>query len=154
MSPEQVQANPVDHRSDIFSLGCILYEAATKRRPFVAPTPVEVMHQILRERPAPVEEFNPDVPTEIRRIIRRCLAKNPEQRFQSMKDLAIELREVCDEYESLPVSGSSGAALAPGSLRSKPPIKRAAIAAMIVLGLLGAGGIAFGIVSAIGGRGK
>jgi serine/threonine protein kinase/Tol biopolymer transport system component len=154
MSPEQVQANPVDHRSDIFSLGCILYEAAAKRRPFVAPTPVEVMHHILRERPTPIEELNPDVPSEVRRIIRRCLAKNPDQRFQSMKDLALELREVCDEYESLPSSGSSGAALAPGSLLTKPPLRRAAMAAMIVVGLLGAGGIAFGIVSAIGGRAR
>ena len=78
LSPEQVQARGVDHRSDIFSLGCILYEAATRRRPFVADSDIEVMHLILKEKPPPVEEVNPAVPGEVRRLIRRCLAKSPE----------------------------------------------------------------------------
>src|SRR5437773_5434461 len=57
MSPEQVRGNVVDHRSDIFSFGCVLYEAATRRRPFVADTNVETMHKILNEKPAPIEEI-------------------------------------------------------------------------------------------------
>ena len=59
MSPEQVQGKAVDHRSDIFSFGCILYEAATRQTPFAAETGVETMHKILNEKPAPVEELNP-----------------------------------------------------------------------------------------------
>src|SRR5262245_4698243 len=113
MSPEQVQGKPVDARSDIFSMGCVIYEAATRRRPFAAETDIEVMHRILRDRPTPVEEIAPQVPADVRRIIRRCLAKSPDQRFQSMKDLAIELREVYDEYESLSTSG--GSSIAAGS---------------------------------------
>jgi len=150
MSPEQVQAKAVDHRSDIFSMGCILYEAATRRRPFVAPNHVEVMHQILRERPTPIEELNPEVPSEVRRIVRRCLAKNPDQRFQSMRDLAIELREVCDEYEQLPISGAGIASVSSGVLGAQPKAGRVARIGVVVAGLLGAAGLAFGLYSWIG----
>ena len=108
MAPEQVRGGTVDHRADIFSFGCILYEAATRKRPFVADSNVETMHKILHEKPAPVEELNHEAPAELRRLIRRCLAKNPDQRLQSAKDLAIELREIVDEYDSLSASGSSG----------------------------------------------
>jgi serine/threonine protein kinase len=112
MSPEQVQGKPVDHRSDIFSFGCVLYEAVTRRKPFAAESSIETMHQIIHENPTPVEKVNDRVPAEVRRLIRRCLAKNPEQRLQSAKDLALELREIVDEFESLSASGSSGTVVA------------------------------------------
>jgi Tol biopolymer transport system component len=108
MSPEQVQGKGVDHRSDIFAFGCILYEAAARRRPFLAETGVETMHKILHDTPTPIEELNSRVPAELRRLIRRCLQKSPDQRAQSMKDVAIELREVVDEFETLSASASSG----------------------------------------------
>ncbi len=107
MAPEQVRGASVDHRADIFSFGCILYEAVTRKRPFVAESGVETMHKILHEKPVDVAELNPEAPGELRRLIRRCLAKNPDQRLQSAKDLAIELREIVDEYETLSPSGSS-----------------------------------------------
>jgi serine/threonine protein kinase/Tol biopolymer transport system component len=110
MSPEQIQARPVDHRSDIFSFGCILYEAAARQRPFAADSDIETLHKILKEKPPPVEELNPLVPAEVRRLIRRCLAKSPDQRLQSMKDLAIELAEIAEEYDTLSVSSASGSA--------------------------------------------
>ncbi|MBI3450231.1 MAG: serine/threonine protein kinase [Acidobacteria bacterium] len=109
MSPEQVRGKAVDHRSDIFSFGCVLYEAATRRRPFIAESNVETMHKILNEKPAPVEDLNPAAPAEVRRLIRRCLAKSADQRLQSMKDLAIELREIVEEYDALSACGSRGA---------------------------------------------
>jgi len=123
MSPEQVQGKPVDARSDIFSFGCILYEAATRKRPFAGESSVETLHRILHDKPAPIEDLAPGVPTELRRLVRRCLAKSPDQRLQSMKDLAIELREIAEEFETLSASassGSSGAAMtaaAPGRHR-------------------------------------
>ena len=147
MSPEQVQGKIVDHRSDIFSMGCVLYEAATRKRPFAADSDLEVMHRILKDRPTPVEELNPQVPVEVRRNIRRCLAKSPDQRFQTMKDLAIELREAHDEYESLAVSSGSapsmtsvpsGGAIAPKPARSGRTIGIAAAAVVVVALVVGA----------------
>jgi serine/threonine protein kinase/Tol biopolymer transport system component len=122
MSPEQVQGKPVDHRSDIFSFGCLLYEAATRHRPFVAESAVETMHKILHDKPVPVEERNPAVPAELRRVIRRCLAKSADQRVQSMKDVALELREIGDEWDSLSASGTSGSTIvgASGAVPVKP----------------------------------
>ena len=146
MSPEQVQGKAVDLRADIFAFGCILYEAATRRRAFKADSDVETMYQILRDNPPPIEDLNPDTPAELRRVIRRCLAKSPDQRLQSMKDLALELREIVDEFPNLPVSsvsrasGASATALAAGAPRR--PGARLGVAAAIVLGL---GGLALGI---------
>jgi len=124
MSPEQIQAKSVDHRSDIFSFGCVLYEAATGQRPFVADSAVETMHKILHDKPVPIEERNPKAPAELRRVIRRCLAKSPDQRIQSMKDVALELREIADEWDSLSASQTSGSTIVGGagsvSLRTRP----------------------------------
>ncbi len=118
MSPEQVQGKKVDQRTDLFAFGCLLYEAATGRKPFTGDSSVDVMHAILRETPSPVEEINPQAPRVLVRTIRRCLAKEPEKRFQSMKDLALELHDMVEEWATLatpsgPVSSAtalSGAA--------------------------------------------
>jgi Tol biopolymer transport system component len=151
MSPEQVQAKGVDHRSDIFSFGCILYEAATRCRPFLADSDVETMHRILREPPRPIEELNAEVPGELRRLVRRCLAKSPDQRLQSMKDLAIELAEITEEYDALSRSSGSGSGsgVANASVAAaRPGIGlgwKAGIAAAALVGLAGiaAGGWAW-----------
>jgi Tol biopolymer transport system component len=131
MSPEQIQGRAVDHRADVFSFGCVLYEAVTRRRAFSAETDVETLHRILKENPAPLEELNPQAPAVLRRLIRRCLAKNPEQRLQSMKDLSLELAEIVEEFETLSASESSGsgATAAPGRTRGLPRLAWAGIVA-------------------------
>jgi hypothetical protein len=106
MAPEQVRGQAVDARADVFAFGCMLYEAATRRRPFAAESDVETMHRILHDVPAPVEELNPEAPAELRRLIRRCLAKDPNHRPQSMRDLALGLREIVEEYETLSLSST------------------------------------------------
>src|SRR5207244_8955520 len=89
MAPEQVEGKPADQRADIFSFGCMLFEAATRSRPLEATSSVEVLHKILNEEP-PIER----APQQLQRIIRRCLAKRPEDRYQSIKDVAADLTEV------------------------------------------------------------
>src|SRR5262249_59659660 len=82
MSPEQVQGKSVDQRSDIFSFGCILYEAATGRRPFEGDSALDTLHKIIYATAIPVADINPAAPLDLQRIIRRCLAKVPEKRYQ------------------------------------------------------------------------
>jgi len=143
MSPEQVQGKAVDARSDIFSFGCIVYEAATRQRPFLAESNVEIMHKILHEKPRPVEELNPTVPAELRRVIRRCLAKAPDQRLQSMKDVAIELREIFDEYDSLSASTTSATGTAT-SLPAAISRRRNMTPIVIAISAVAVAAIAFG----------
>ena len=92
MSPEQARAQPLDHRTDIFSLGSVLYEMLTGRPAFDCFSAVETMHAILAVEPPPLASVNPDVPHALEDIVRHCLEKNPRERFQSCRDLAFQLR--------------------------------------------------------------
>jgi len=140
MSPEQAQGKAVDHRSDIFSFGCILYEAVARRKPFPADSSVDILHKIIHTEPVPVSDINPQAPAELRRMIRRCLAKDPERRYQSMKDLAIELRDLAEEFDQLsPGSGpTSGAQTIQRQLSPRRSLMiRTLVIAAIALGVLG-----------------
>jgi eukaryotic-like serine/threonine-protein kinase len=99
MSPEQAQGktNEIDQRSDIFSFGCILYEAVTGHKAFAGKDVVDSLNKIIREPVAPISDFRPDAPNHLQRIVRRCLAKDPEDRYQTIKDVAIELRDLRHE---------------------------------------------------------
>src|ERR1044072_4652245 len=101
MSPEQALGRAVDQRSDIFAFGCILYEIVTGRKPFSGDSMVDSLHKIIYMPAAPVNEFNPNCTYEIQRIIRRCLAKDPEDRYQRIKDIAIDLRDFLEESKAL-----------------------------------------------------
>ena len=91
MSPEQLRGKPVDHRSDIFSVGAILYEMVTGRRAFRGETAVDTMTAVLREEPPEFDLEQLGIPSSSREIIRHCLEKEPENRFQSARDLAFAL---------------------------------------------------------------
>jgi eukaryotic-like serine/threonine-protein kinase len=106
MSPEQVRGQTADHRSDLFSFGAILYEMLSGRRAFRGETSVETMSAILKEDPPELTETNRSVPPALERIVRHCLEKNPEERFQSARDVAFNL-------QSLSGSTSQVAAIAP-----------------------------------------
>ncbi|HLK62872.1 MAG TPA: protein kinase [Bryobacteraceae bacterium] len=94
MSPEQVRAESVDARSDIFSFGCILYEMATARHAFGGKTAADVISAVLKEEPAEISGTGAQVPQALEAIARRCLEKDPAQRFQSAADLAFALRAI------------------------------------------------------------
>ena len=100
MSPEQVKGERVDKRSDLFSLGLVLYEMATGRRPFRTDSAAEYFSAVLRDVPANIEELRPDLPRHLVRIIRHCLEKDPERRFQSAKDLRNELEDLARELDT------------------------------------------------------
>jgi eukaryotic-like serine/threonine-protein kinase len=100
MSPEQVRGQAVDQRSDMFSLGAILYEVLTSRRAFEGKTGADLAAAILHEEPKPLRELAPSVPWELERVISRCLRKDPERRLRSMADLAVALQELKEESDS------------------------------------------------------
>jgi TolB-like protein/Flp pilus assembly protein TadD len=110
MSPEQVEGRAMDHRTDIFSLGVLLYELATGRRPFSSDNSAGLVSAILRDTPSSVTEINPGLPRHLARIVQHCLEKDPEARYQSAKDVRNELRSLRREVDSGTVTTGSGVA--------------------------------------------
>src|SRR5881398_3051275 len=100
MSPEQVRGEAVDHRSDIFAFGAILYEMLTGKRAFKRNSSIETLSAILKEEPEDLADAMPNVPPQLEKLVRRCLEKDREVRFQSARDLAFNL-------ETLSTFGSS-----------------------------------------------
>ena len=107
IAPEQVRGRPADTRSDIFALGCILYEAVTGRRAFEADSQFDVLAKIVYEEPLPII----GAPPELTRLVLRCLDKKPDERYQSARDLAIDLRELEGARTSRPHSADVSSAL-------------------------------------------
>ncbi|HSE38884.1 MAG TPA: protein kinase, partial [Blastocatellia bacterium] len=159
MSPEQTQAKAVDHRSDIFSFGCILFEAATGQRAFESESTIDTLHKVVHT-PAPlVKDTNPSAPMDLTRIVRRCLAKDPDERYQSIKEAAIELRELRRELEGVeelettmpPSSGGSTISSAKGSAATESGADRstASSAEYIITGIMHHRLAAIGVLGAL-----
>jgi hypothetical protein len=136
MSPEQVRGEAADHRSDIFSLGSVLYELASRRSPFRRETSAETMTAILKEEPAELASICADVPSGLTAIIQRCLEKHTEERFHSAHDLAFSLQALSDS------------AITSGAVRSLPEVAKpqrrpgiGAVAGLLIAGLV-VGGVA------------
>jgi serine/threonine protein kinase len=101
MSPEQVRGHAIDHRSDIFSFGAVLYEMLCGKHAFRRETIAETMTAILKEDPPEVSTINPTINLPLERIVRRCLEKQPERRFQTASDLAFALESLSGSTQSV-----------------------------------------------------
>jgi serine/threonine-protein kinase len=113
-SPEQAQGLPVDSRSDIYSLGCVLYELLAHRPPFTGDTPVAIAYKQVNESPVPPSQVNPDVSPRLDAVVMKCMAKNPANRYQSAAELSEDLDRIRkgQEVEATPLLavGAAGAA--------------------------------------------
>jgi Tol biopolymer transport system component len=96
MAPEQVEGKPADARTDLWALGTILYEVVTGGRAFDASTPVSLVGAILEREPAPLRERQPLTPPSLERLVQRCLAKDPDERWDTAHDVAVRLREIAE----------------------------------------------------------
>ena len=121
MSPEQIRGLDVDGRTDIWSLGVVLYELTTGRRPFGGTSGSDVMVAILEREPAPLARFDPQLPGELQRIIGKALRKDREQRYQVIKDLRLDLEALRDELSVQARSSADAAVPAAADVRPPPP---------------------------------
>jgi serine/threonine protein kinase len=123
MSPEQVRGEKIDHRSDIFSFGTILHEMITGRRAFRRETMAETMTAILKEEPEELSESNPNVSPALERIVRRCLEKKPERRFQSTSNLGFALEALSTTSSSSTLRTEAGPTLETVTSRTRSGLR-------------------------------
>lgn len=130
MSPEQVRGLPVDHRSDVFSFGAILYELLSGKKAFKRDTAADTLSAILKEEPPELSESGRNISPALDRVVKHCLEKDRDNRFQSAKDIAFALSEASGQ------AMTSGAQVAPGAVRAKVVVASAVIAVLAVAGIL------------------
>jgi serine/threonine protein kinase len=138
MSPEQAEGKPIDHRSDLFSLGVLLYEMATGERPFKGDTNVSVLSSILKDAPRSITEINQSLPRDLARIVKRALVKDPDHRYQTAKDLRNDLETLKEELESgtAELNAAASAGRSPSRRSRAGLLAGVGIAAIAVLGIV------------------
>jgi hypothetical protein len=134
LSPEQVRGQEADARSDLFAVGAILYEMLSGRQAFVGETAVDTLSAILHQEPPEIVGGEGPIPLGLERVVRRCLEKDPEERFQSARDMAFAIEAL---------SGSPGTGIvAPGAEPRRARGARTLVAVAAAVGLVGLGGLA------------
>ena len=142
LSPEQAQGQPVDARSDLYSLGCVLYELLAGRPPFTGDTPVAIAYKQVNETPVPPSAHNPDVPPRLDAVVMKCLAKNPANRYQTAEELSADLERVKQgqDVEATPLMAAGGDATQviarPAPTQVMPPPEEEGSSRKVWLGVL------------------
>ncbi|MBD3299117.1 MAG: protein kinase, partial [candidate division Zixibacteria bacterium] len=136
MSPEQAQGLEVDARSDVFSLGVLLYELFTGEKPFVAEHAAAALYAIVHETPTPVRELNPDIPEPLAAVVARALAKDPSDRYPDARAVESELRTIARDLEYSRVSSSGAYAVHAHPPKTKRFAWAAAGVIIILVGLV------------------
>ena len=132
MAPEQIEGQEADARADIWAFGCVLYEMATGRRPFEGKTHASLIASILEREPRPLAELQPMTPPALDRVVRTCLAKDPNERFQTAHDLRLQLRWIQE-------GGSAAGLPAPVIARRRHHERALWLGVTAAVGLVGAG---------------
>jgi eukaryotic-like serine/threonine-protein kinase len=114
MSPEQIEGEEADARSDIFALGAVLYEMVTGKRAFDGKSQISVASSILEKDPEPISAGKPTTPSSFEHVMKTCLQKNPEERFQTAHDVRLELRWIAEDRPSTAVPALPPRARHPG----------------------------------------
>jgi len=138
MSPEQVEGKEADARSDIFSLGCVLYEMATGKRAFEGKSMASIMAAVLERNPVPIAAVEPGLPPALDRLVKACLAKDPDERIQTVQDVKLQLKWLAEESEA-----SGPQEEAPVSWTGHLKRRERVVWAVATLCALLAGGLAF-----------
>lgn len=140
MSPEQARGKPVDHRSDLFSLGSLLYEMLSGRHPFQAGSPLETMRRVVRSAPQPLTELQPDLPQELCLLVEGLLEKNPDRRPQTAEEVVAALETVESFWATSTTDQTSLARLA-ATQRRRRLVRRWWAPTLLIAVLLVAGGL-------------
>ena len=141
MAPEQIEGKEADARTDLFAFGCVLYEMLTGRRPFAGSTQASLIASILKEEPAPIAAVVPDAPPALEFLVRRCLAKDPDERWTSARDVLLQLRWIAEQQRVV------GDRQAPDSRPRRARALTMSAAAFIIGGALAGSGVWLGIPS-------
>ena len=139
MAPEQVEGKEADARSDIFALGAVLYEMATGKRAFEGKTPASAMAAVLEREPPPISSLQPTTPPALDRLVKTCLDKDPDERWQTAHDVKLQLRQITESGSQAGMTGSSSATVPVATRKNNRRYLQWAVLVLVIAAAAAAG---------------